>query len=357
ELPPDSHLRADMREIGKAGERAAALTRQLLSFSKGQLVTTQVLDLNDVVRGTELLWRRTIPEEISLDVDLHESHCLVEADRSELEQVLMNLVLNARDAVSGAGTIAIETRCLEGDELPDGMREGTSIGVMLTVRDDGCGMDEETIARMFEPFFTTKEHSRGTGLGLATVYGIVTSAGGVAWVESKPGAGTSFFVVLPSTTREITAELPIVPVGTSVEPLTATVLLAEDEGAVRASVKRALERRGLRVIEAKNGLDGLMLFREHAAEIDCIVTDVVMPELRGPDMVERIRARRPEMPVLFVSGYTDSALTSDEVGAPLTRFLPKPFSLDELCADVERLLLEARARQAARVLLQQGLRT
>jgi len=331
--------RKDVEEIQRAGTRAAVLTKQLLAVSRRQLVRAEVVDLNDVVATAEQLLRRTIGAQITLEVVPAGSPCSVLADRGQLEQILMNLVLNARDAMPHGGLLQVETRTVRvglQSNHPAAVTPGDYAS--LSVRDTGVGMTAETLRRVFEPFFTTKAVGDGTGLGLATVYGIVTGAYGYVWAESTVGAGATFTVLLPLVAR-VSTSVAMKEHPPSIERGdVGCVLLVEDEAPVRAAARRILERAGHRVHEAKNASDALMLWEESGSVYDCVVTDVVMPGLRGPELVERLRIDRPDVPVLFVSGYTDRALGRLDLEVPNTSFLEKPFEPKQLAAAVAKLL-------------------
>lgn len=342
ELPVDSPARVDIEEIRRASTRAVGLTRQLLSFSRRDVVQLETLDVNVTVRETQKLLRRTIGEQITLEASLTSYACTVLADRGQLEQVLMNLVLNARDAMAElGGTLTIQTAVHSAADVPSrAQRLGVDKYVMLSVRDTGVGMTAEALDRIFEPFFTTKPPGEGTGLGLATVYGIVTQADGSVWAESQLGEGTVFYVVLPRATASVQAHVEKSSWDTGAAKLSATVLLVEDEAPVRTSVARSLTRQGFTVLQAKNAHDAMMVWQELGAQIDVVVTDVVMPGMRGPEMANRLRADRPALPILFISGYTDHALGTAELAKDRTTFLAKPFSIDELVSAVRRVTVE-----------------
>jgi two-component system cell cycle sensor histidine kinase/response regulator CckA len=339
----DDDLRKDVEEIQRAGTRAAGLTKQLLAVSRRQLVRAEVVDLNEVIAAAEQLLRRTIGAQVTLDVLPEGSACSVLADRGQLEQILMNLVLNARDAMPNGGVLRVETKTIvvgEQSDHPVAVSPGRYVA--LSVRDSGAGMTPETMRKIFEPFFTTKAVGDGTGLGLATVYGIVTGANGYVWAESAVGAGTAFTVLLPLVERPAT--IATKDTSPSLERGDAgCILLVEDEAPVRAAARRILEREGHRVHEAKNASDALMLWEESGSIFDCVVTDVVMPGLRGPELIERLRFDRPDVPVLFVSGYTDRALGRLDLEVPNTSFLEKPFEPKQLAAAVAKLLHERAA--------------
>jgi two-component system, cell cycle sensor histidine kinase and response regulator CckA len=312
-------------EIARAGDQAAALTRQLLAFSRKQVLAPKVLDLNALVREMERMLARLIGADVQLASSLDPDLGRVRADPGQLEQVLLNLAVNARDAMPRGGRLAIETR--------NGGGPAGNV-VVLEVADTGTGMDAETRARIFEPFFTTKEPGKGTGLGLAVVHGIVTQSGGQIEVESAPGRGTRFRIELPRVAGDPSTSTvgPVdLPAGTE------TLLLVEDEPAVRALDRRVLSNCGYTVLEAKDGRDALRVAAEHAGRIDVLVSDVVMPHLGGRQLAERLMAARPGIKVLFVSGYTDDAVVRHGVGAEFA-FLPKPFSPARLARKVREVL-------------------
>jgi signal transduction histidine kinase/ActR/RegA family two-component response regulator len=329
-LAPDDPSRHDVEQIAEAGERAVAVTGQLLAFSRRQLLQPQPVDLNTVVAETEGMLRRLIGEDVALVTRLQAGVGIVYAEPGQIEQIIVNLVVNARDAMPAGGRIEIATGLLE---LGPGNSLGLSGGAFatLTVSDGGVGMDSETRSRIFEPFFTTKEAGKGTGLGLATVYGIVAQSGGGIAVESAPGEGTTFIVYLPvPTPREVASPVPDVVELTGSH----TILLAEDEDIVRELVTAILEQRGYNVLAAADGEGALSVAAAFPERIDLLVTDVVMPRRGGRELATALVTERPEVKVLFMSGYTDdAAIRRDvlDVGIP---FLQKPFSADELAEAV-----------------------
>lgn len=344
DLPTGHPVRRDLEEIGRATERARELVRQLLAFSRKQTVTLQPLDVSEVVRGAESLLRRVIGEEIVLDVHLDTSLPPIRGNRGQFEQVLLNLAVNARDAMlteahgshGRGGTLSIDSALVH--VAPDdaarlsGMSSGPA--VRLRVKDSGHGMDDMTRARAFEPFFTTKAVGSGTGLGLATVVGIVQQFGGAITVDSEAGRGTVFNLYFPvaSGARSPVAHTPrVVPRRAD----GATILLVEDESAVRSAARRMLERQGHTVLEARHGADGLLVWHEHRQDIDLVVTDLRMPEMGGRELVERLRLESPALPVVYVSGYSEQSLP-DASGAE-TVFLEKPFTMEQLLNAVERV--------------------
>ena len=311
QLPADSPVRDDVEEIRRAAERASELTRQLLIFSRRDPVTPEVLDLNALVADVERLLRRTLGERVTLTTAPGEGELHVEADAAQLEQVVVNLVMNARDAMPDGGPIAIATRT-------DGER------VELSVTDEGVGMEPEVAARAFEPFFTTKPKGAGTGLGLATVYGTVTNAGGMTRIESAPGRGTTVRLWLPAVAPPAASE-PVDAAG-------ATILLVEDEEPVRSLTRRILASSGFECLDAPGGAEALALYEEHRDRIDLLLTDCVMPGMSGPELAERIAAGGAGPPVLFMSGY------ADDVPGPL---IQKPFSAVSLLRSVGAALASA----------------
>ena len=328
----DEQTRADVREITGATDRAAQLTRQLLTFSRRSPQAPERVDLNSLVNGVEAMLKRLIDEDIQLAIRLSPEVGAVQADPGQLEQVLVNLVVNARDAISpGTGVIRIETAAgdLDAERARQlGVRE--SRHSLLLVSDDGSGMSSETLSHVFEPFFTTKEPGKGTGLGLATVYGIVEQAGGSITATSEPGHGSQFVVALPSEGDPA----PLEPE----RPQAPTILIVEDEPALRSLVRTVLAEEDYRVLEASNGRDAISVVERHNEHIDLLLTDVVMPEMSGPELVSHLKSVRPDTKVLYVSGYADGRLGLR--GVAERSVLRKPFSLDEL-ADRVRTLLSA----------------
>jgi len=337
-LHPSDVRRADVQEINKAADRAAALTRQLLAFSRKQVLKPVVLDLNDVVADMESMLRRLIGEDVRLATGLASDLGAVRADRGQLEQVLMNLVINARDAMSGGGALTVETANVDVRRRFVDRQLSVDPGhyVMLAVKDSGCGMDEETQQHIFEPFFTTKGVG-GTGLGLATVYGIVRQSGGFVRVASAPGVGTTIAVHLPRTT-DAPAAGERVPSPAPTLDGRGTVLLCEDESAVRALARRVLEGQGYTVIEAAHGAAALAVAAAHAAEIALLVTDVVMPEMGGRELAEQLTAARPGLRVLYMSGYTDGDILRRGLAREGRAFLQKPFTPEDLARKVQAVL-------------------
>jgi len=340
EVPREDPLRADLQEIRAAGERAAALTRQLLAFSRRQMLQPQVVDINTVVQQLERLLRRLISEDVELVTVLAAGVPPVRVDPASVEQVLVNLAVNARDAMPLGGRLTIETSSVELDDAYAITHATVRPGqyVMLAVSDTGEGMDAATRARVFEPFFTTKEQGRGTGLGLATVYGMVKQSGGYIWVYSEPGRGTTFKVYLPHAEQR-TAAQPELPGRRRTDEAHGweTVLLVEDEDAVRALAREVLRRHGYVVLEARHGVDALRLAERHTDDIHLMVTDVVMPHMSGRDLAERLSSVRQKMKVLFMSGYTDHAVMHRDL-TPGSAFIQKPFTPETFARKVRMVL-------------------
>ena len=334
-VPPQS--RPHLEEIKKAGDRASGLIRQLLAFSRKQILEPQVLDPNQSVRSMVKMLRVLIGEDIELVTNLSDEALRVLMDPGQLEQVIMNLAVNARDAMPQGGKIAIATRLYRLDEtFAVANREvPPSDYVLITVTDQGCGMDKETMAHIFEPFFTTKEFGRGTGLGLATVDSIVQQGKGHIAVESEVGVGTTFNVYLPSAAGAASTSRAQKAAG-SVQG-NGTILLVEDEPALRALAVTSLKKLGYSVLEASSGVQAIVIAQGHLNPIDVVVTDVVMPHMSGPELVEKLQEKRQDFAVIFMSGYTDGlALERARIGAELA-FLPKPFSTDELAAKIQEV--------------------
>jgi hypothetical protein len=333
-------LRHDVAQIQQAVDRGAALTRQLLAFGRREIVRPDVVDLNDVVTHVEELLRRTIGEHIALATVLPDARATILADRGQLEQVLMNLAVNARDAMVGGGTLTIETDVVDADrQLADtfaGLKPG--LHVRLRVTDTGVGMTPEALEHAFEPFFTTKPKGGGTGLGLATVYGIITQAGGFAQITSAVNHGTTITAVFPYSDA-IVAEQVVIGAPRIVGG-TETVLVVEDDTAMRDITRRILQRNGYQVLIANNGPEAIELARTHADPIDLLLSDVVMPTMLGKEVAERVRAIRRDILVLFMSGYAESALSNRGTLEPGTNLLEKPFSEPALLARVRNVLDE-----------------
>jgi len=339
QLAEDSSLRNDAEEIKRAGERAASLTQQLLAFSRRQVLQPKVLDLNEVVSRMEKMLRRLIGENVELRTNPGAELWSVKADPGQVEQVLVNLVVNARDAMPGGGKLVIETGNVFLDEKYSREHLPAQPGpyVMFAISDTGVGMDKVTMSRVFEPFFTTKESGKGTGLGLSTVYGIVKQSGGYIWVYSEPGKGSTFKVYFPRT--EDRAEDPH-KASSPDEDLRGknTVLVVEDEESIRKFACAVLSGYGYSVLPARDGEDALRVAGEHGGEISLLLTDVVMPRMGGRELYDRIRQQHSAVKVLFMSGYTDDAIVHHGVLDPGTAFLQKPFSPISLARKVKEVL-------------------
>jgi two-component system cell cycle sensor histidine kinase/response regulator CckA len=324
-------LRGKVAEILKAAASAADLTRQLLAFSRKQILQPRVLDLNLVVADMDKMLRRLIGEDIELKTSLREPLGSVRADPGQIEQVLMNLVVNARDAMPGAGSLLIETAAVDLDSSSLTMHPGAHPGphVMLAVSDTGEGMDKETASRIFEPFFTTKALGKGTGLGLSTVYGIVEQSGGHVDVYSEKGLGTTFKVYLPRIEGTVT-RMGVEPAPRPPRAESETILLVEDEAALRSMIGETLAEGGYHVLEAGTPQQALEMAGLHQGPIDAVLTDVIMPGMSGRELAHRLRPLRPEVPVVYMSGYTDDAIGHHGLLDPGTLFLQKPFTADAL---------------------------
>jgi two-component system, cell cycle sensor histidine kinase and response regulator CckA len=340
-MQPDDRFREAIDEIQRAAKRAASLTQQLLAFSRKQVLEPEILDLNVVVRDVEKMLGRLIGEHIELVLALSESVGMVKADRTQIEQVILNLAVNARDAMPDGGTLSIETSDVELSERsplrPRYMLPGPY--VLLKVRDTGCGMNPDVQAHIFEPFFTTKEKGKGTGLGLATVYGVIKQSGGYILVESELGKGTAFKIYLPlvASAREITDDLE--PPARLPEKHDAAILLVEDEASLRKLTRDVLEETGYTVFEAADAFGALEIAKQSEIDIDLLLTDVVMPGMSGRALADALSTSRPETSVLFMSGYTDGEIAKHGVLDAGTAMLRKPFTHDELIRRVEEALM------------------
>ena len=340
ERPLGEAALADVAEISRAAERAASLTKQLLAFSRQQVQRIAVFVLNDVVSGTESMLARLLGEDIRICKDLAPDLGRVRADPGQIEQVLVNLVVNARDAMPKGGTLRLETRDVDLDEAYVAAHPAGTPGpyVMLAVSDDGCGMDPATLARIFEPFFTTKPPGKGTGLGLATVYGIVKQSGGFVWVYSDPGHGSTFRIYLPRVDEPASARRDSGMPRRALRRGTETVLLVEDDDAVRRFVRGVLERNGYAVLEAASGPEAVSVARTNAAAIQLVLSDVVMPEMSVAVLKRRLDALGVTAPVLYMSGHSTDAVVMRGVKAGGVAFLQKPFTPGDLLAKVRRVL-------------------
>jgi two-component system, cell cycle sensor histidine kinase and response regulator CckA len=341
QFDPDDLRLEDIREIHKAADRATALTRQLLAFGRRQVLHPQVLDLNGVVAGIEHMLRRLIGEDLEFITLMERKIWPVKVDRGQIEQVLMNLAVNARDAMPEGGKVTIETANIELDEEYARSHVSVKPGgyVMLALSDTGCGMDKETQSHLFEPFFTTKEKGKGTGLGLSTVYGIVKQSGGNIWAYSEPGRGSTFKIYLPRAQEAAVAatESPRLPAGEAGKGVE-TILLVEDEESVRKMVGKILSGQGYTILEAAHGEQAIRVCQGHKGPIHLLMTDVIMPRMSGRELAEKLRPLRKEMKVLYMSGYPDNTIVHHGVLQPGTAFLQKPFTLRALEEKVRGVL-------------------
>ena len=338
-LREDNPLKDDLLEVKKAGQRAAVLTQQLLAFGRKQLLQPVPLNLNQVAEGVEKMLRRILGEDIDFVQVLAPDLGVVRADPGQIEQVLMNLVVNARDAMSAGGKLTIETSNVELDEEYVAHHVSVKPGpyVQLAVTDTGCGMDEQTKTQLFEPFFTTKEKGKGTGLGLSTVYGIVKQSGGNIWVYSELGLGTTFKIYLP---RELSVRATATRLRAIVEPATGTetILVVEDEEALRQIARRSLEAAGYTVLTAGAGDEALLISAQHAGIIHLLLTDVVMPRMSGKALAQAFLKTRPTTKVLYMSGYADNAFVHHGVVDEGTNFIGKPFTATDIAHKIRSVL-------------------
>jgi len=343
QLRPEDPLFKELSKIKVCAERAASLTSQLLAFSRKQSLRLEVLDFNEVVRNMETMIRRLIGEDVEFAVVAGGDLGRVKADPGQMEQAIMNMIVNARDAMPQGGRLMIETANVDLDEEYVERHVDATVGphVMLAITDTGHGMDNETKSRIFEPFFTTKEPGKGTGLGLSTVYGIVKQSGGNIWVYSEPGKGTTFKIYLPRVESvEMTPK--------EAREVSAThgagqlILVAEDEEPLRELFVMMLEHLGYRVRAAANGGEALMAIEEEGLTPDLLITDVIMPGISGKTLADRILRVRPGLKVLYTSGYTDDAIVHHGALDPETPFLQKPFNMKSLAAKVQEMLRDRR---------------
>jgi signal transduction histidine kinase/CheY-like chemotaxis protein len=338
-LPEGDPLRLYADQIAGAGDRAVSLTRQLLAFSRRQALQPQVLNLNTVVSNMDKLLRRVIGEDIDLVAHMSPDLALVEADPGQMEQVIINLAVNARDAMPMGGTLTIETANVDSGTpgTEQGISDQGSHRVMLAITDTGDGMDAETLARIFEPFFTTKEQGKGTGLGLSTVYGIVKQSGGNIWAQSEPGRGTTFRIylsALPATAKETSVATTAAPANAGNE----TILVVEDDGSVRAATTAMLKDLGYTVIEAASGVQAFDMMDRHGTMVDMLLTDMVLPGMGGREIAQQLQARYPALKVLFTSGFIPSTQIGQRSLPAEMSFLQKPFSSTDLAHKVREVL-------------------
>ncbi len=341
DLAGQEKARQRAQGIVDAAERASSLTRQLLAFSRKQVLEPKVLDLNAVFSDVEKMLRRLIGEDIELVAIAREGLWRVRVDPGQMEQVILNLAVNARDAMPRGGMLTLETANVDLDESYAATHPEVTPGphAMLSVSDNGEGMDPETLSRIFEPFFTTKELGKGTGLGLATVHGIVKQSGGHIWVYSEPGQGTTFKLYLPQVKEEVD-EAETAERTAEVARGTETILLVEDDAGVRALLREVLAGGGYTVLEAENGEEALKVAGKHAGEIALMITDVVMPRMSGPELAGRMEAVRPRIKIVYMSGYTENAIGHHGVLEKGLAFLQKPCSPRALLRKVRELLDE-----------------
>jgi PAS domain S-box-containing protein len=334
-------LYEEIKEIKKAGERAVSVTRQLLAFSRKQIIKPEILDINEEINETGKMLQRLIREDIEFLTVLEPELWKVYADPMQINQVLMNMVVNARDAMPGGGKLTIETANMELDNIyfQDRGVESALSGsyVMLAVTDNGTGMDEKTRSRVFDPFFTTKEKVGGTGMGLSTVYGIVKQNNGYVWVYSEPGKGTSFKVYFPKVAEDVTAGNERAKVSDEISG-SETVLIVEDNDALRKLAKNALRKYGYKILEAENGEKALNVSETHEGPVHLLLTDVVMPRMSGTDLSEKLQSIRPETRVIYMSGYTADAIVRNGILRQDINFIEKPFSLESLGKKVRQVL-------------------
>ncbi len=337
-LAPEDPLHGCVEEVLKAASRATSLTNQLLAFSRRQVIQPKILDLNILVANMDRMLRRVIGEHIELETVLTPGLGSVKADAGQLEQVIMNLAVNARDAMPEGGKLYIRTGNVDvphSSRLHADVRPGSY--VRLTVADTGKGMDAEIMVHLFEPFYTSKATGKGTGLGLSTVYGIVKQSGGEIVVESQPGSGATFHIYLPRIIGVMDTKQAARAQGLA-RPGTETILLVEDEPGVRQLVRDMLHRLGYTILEAGSGAEALRIFEQHRGGIDLLLTDVIMPQMSGRDLAERLRTAQSSLKVLYMSGYTDDMLAHHGVLEPNVYLLPKPFAPDELGAKLREVL-------------------
>jgi CheY-like chemotaxis protein len=332
--------RHELEEIRRAGKQAAALTQQLLAFSRRQVLQPRVFDLNRVITDLEVMLRRLIGEDVLLAIRLGGSPLRLKADSAKIEQVIMNLVVNARDAMPHGGRLGIETVAVDLDEEYAFRHPEVTPGpyVLLAISDTGMGMSREVKAHLFEPFFTTKAKGQGTGLGLSTAYGVVMQSGGHIAVQSEEGHGTSFKIYLPRVTEEGAVEAAQEPVTSGAGRGTETVLVAEDEDGVRNLVSNMLRMRGYTVLEARNGLEALQIVERAQSRVDLVLTDVIMPNLSGRELADRLAVLQPDTPLIYMSGYTNETVVQHGILDSGRPFLQKPFSAATLTQLIRHVL-------------------
>jgi two-component system cell cycle sensor histidine kinase/response regulator CckA len=344
-IPPDDPYREAVDEIQNAGKRAAALTQQLLAFSRKQVLEPRILNLNTIIQDVEKMLRRLLGEDIEMQLVLAPDTCSVKADRSQIEQVILNLVVNARDAMPDGGKLIIETGNWELDRSTVLRHPYVIPGpyAMLKVTDTGCGMDAALQSHIFEPFFTTKEKGKGTGLGLATAYGVIKQSGGYIWVDSEVGKGTTFRIYLPQVSA-VAEAAPEVKAAPKVASERRTILIVEDERSLRKLTRKTLSDAGHNVFEAGDASEALEVSRKTKDTIDLLLTDVIMPGMSGKKLADVLIAERPGIGVLYMSGYTDGEIATHGILDEGTAILRKPFTRDELMRRVEDALTALAAK-------------
>jgi CheY-like chemotaxis protein len=338
-LDGEAPMRREVSEIEKAAQRAATLTNQLLAFSRKQVFRPQSLNLNNVIVDLQHILQRLLGEDIELVTRFDPNLGAVNADPGRLEQVIVNLAVNSRDAMPAGGRLTIETANIELDSAYTSRFSEVKAGayIMMAVSDNGIGMEKKVQSRIFEPFFTTKEPGKGTGLGLSTVYGIIKQSGGHIEVYSEPGQGAEFRIYLPRIESQLQQPVASKMLDGNTRG-TETVLLAEDDAAVRALVRHMLQLNGYTVLEAKNAQEALAYCHEYKGSISLVLADVVMPHISGPALVQKVMVMRPEIKVLYMSGYPDSPMIPDSVINGTMSFLEKPFSPETLTQMIRQVL-------------------
>jgi two-component system, cell cycle sensor histidine kinase and response regulator CckA len=334
-------IKANLATIKSAGERAASLTAQLLAFSRRQVMQPSVVNLNSLVRETEKMMQRLVREDVALETILDPSLWKIRADSGQLVQVIMNLAINARDAMPKGGTVTLKTaNATFADSVSFGVTEiAPGQYVMLSVRDTGIGMDRQTLTKIFEPFFTTKANGKGTGLGLATVFGIIKQSGGYIFADSQPGQGSTFSIYLPRLEQPIDSPSAV---PAAIEQRkgaygSETLLVVEDEGAFRNLLRDGLRSKGYDVLVASNGVDALRVAEDFQGEICLLVTDMIMPHMSGPELASALRKSRPDVAVLYMSGYTDDEVRDEPISSEVT-LMQKPFYVDQIAGRIREII-------------------
>jgi CheY-like chemotaxis protein len=339
-LSPEDELQVSVDQVKKAADRAASLTRQLLAFSRKQVLLPRIIDLNAVLEDSLKMIQRLIGEDIELNTSLGEALSAVKADPGQVVQVLMNLCVNARDAMPNGGELKIETRNVSVDVEAAASRHPTFVPgnyAALVVSDTGTGMNQEIQTRLFEPFFSTKESGRGTGLGLSTVYGIVKQSGGYIWIDSELGRGSSFAIYFPAVDAPLTTI--ITPEIKDAEGHGEIVLLVEDDEALRESISTYLGLHGYKVLEASNGTQAVQVASQHAGSIQVLITDIILPKLSGSEVAREVAETSPQAITLYMSGYSDRELIDYDPWSLTTGFLQKPFALQSLLQKLREMIM------------------